>query len=199
LLASGVRSGGSRGGNYYVPDSHKNPIVLHIGAAATTKIDGSLLPFELRSHTQSFSLAAISPLEAACWTNRKNPMSLRILVVDDDPASLGSLCRLLKLRGYTVHELTDPTAALDEAVEFQPHVVILDYLMPRMHGGDVAWQLASNPLLRDVRVIVSSAYSAEEIRRNLPPTKIPILPKPIDFDALLQLIWDEGSYRTADS
>jgi hypothetical protein len=68
-----------------------------------------------------------------------------------------------------------------------------------MHGGDVAWQLASNPLLRDVRVIVSSAYSAEENPENLPPAKIPILPKPIDFEALLCLIREEGSARSVDS
>jgi len=120
-------------------------------------------------------------------------MSQRVLVVDDDPDSVGTLCRLLERKGYTVHQITDPTKALDTAIDFQPEVVILDYLMPGMHGGDVAWQLASHPLLRAVRVIVSSAHSADEIRRKLPPAKIPILPKPIDFDALLRLIEDESS------
>jgi len=98
-----------------------------------------------------------------------------------------------------VDQITDSTLALEKAIEFQPHVVILDFLMPGMHGGDVAWQLASNPLLSDIRVIVSSAYSAEEIRRKLPPAKIPILPKPIDFEALLRLIEGEGSSERVES
>jgi CheY-like chemotaxis protein len=119
-------------------------------------------------------------------------MPLRILVVDDEPGATGALCRLLELRGYTTREVNDSTLALEAAEQFQPHVVILDFLMPAMHGGDVAWQFASNPLLRDVRMIVSSAHSAEDIRRQLPPAKIPILPKPIDLQALLQLIREEG-------
>ena len=103
-------------------------------------------------------------------------MSQRILVVDDDPASLATLSRLLEKHGYNVRNVSDSSVALEAAVEFQPHVVILDFLMPGMHGGDVAWQLASNPLLRDVRVIVSSAYSAEEIRRIYLRRKFPSCP-----------------------
>ena len=120
-------------------------------------------------------------------------MSLRILVIDDDPDSVAALSALLERRGYTVRTLTDSPQALPVAIDFQPHVVILDYLMPGMHGGDVAWQLASDPLLRDIRVVVTSAYSAEEIRRRLPPAEIPILPKPVDFEALLKLIEEERS------
>jgi CheY-like chemotaxis protein len=126
-------------------------------------------------------------------------MSLRILVVDDDPDASGALSRLLKIRGYSVREVNNSTMALEEAVEFQPHVVILDFLMPEMHGGDVAWQFASNPLLRDVRVIVSSAHSADDIRRQLPPAKIPILPKPIDLQALLHLIHEEGNTHRSEA
>ena len=120
-------------------------------------------------------------------------MSLRILVVDDDPSSVSALSEMLKRRGFTVRTETNSSAALADAIEFQPHVVILDYLMPGLHGGDVAWQIASNPLLRDIRVIVTSAYSADEIRPRLPPAKIPILPKPVDFVELLTLIREEGS------
>src|SRR5678815_265054 len=100
-------------------------------------------------------------------------MSLRILVVDDDPDSVFPLSSLLERRGYTVRSLTDPTKALSAAIDFQPQAVILDYLMPQMHGGDVAWQLASDPLLRDVHVVVTSACSADEIKRCLPPSNIP--------------------------
>jgi CheY-like chemotaxis protein len=152
----------------------------------------------LRTNAQRpCGLAALFPIQGQTFENRS--MSQRILVVDDDPASLATLSRLLEKHGYNVRNVSDSSVALEAAVEFQPHVVILDFLMPGMHGGDVAWQLASNPLLRDVRVIVSSAYSAEEIRRNLPPAKIPILPKPIDFQALLHLIQEEGRAGSVDS
>src|SRR5215212_10212386 len=112
-------------------------------------------------------------------------MSERILIVDDDPETTRSLCVLLERKGYVVREENDSTQALTVAREFQPHAVVLDYLMPRAHGGDVAWQLASDPRLRDVRIIICSGVSPSEIARKLPPAQIPILGKPVDFDALI--------------
>jgi CheY-like chemotaxis protein len=113
---------------------------------------------------------------------------LRVLVIDDDPDSLESLSRLLIRKGFDVTTVEDSREALQTALEVRPDVVVLDFLMPELHGGEVAWQLASHAELCDTRVVVASGYDAEEIRRTLPPTRIPILPKPVDFDALLSLI-----------
>jgi len=115
-------------------------------------------------------------------------MCHHILVVDDDPEATGGLKRLLEAHGYIVREENDSTKALAAAREFQPHVVILDYLMPNAHGGDVAWQFASDPSLRSIRVIICTGVAKEEIMRKLPPVRIPILEKPVDTDALLELL-----------
>lgn len=66
--------------------------------------------------------------------------------------------------------------------------MILDYLMPVVHGGDVAWQLASDPVLRKIKLIVCSGAPTQEITLNLPPNRFPILEKPVDVDALLNLL-----------
>src|SRR4051812_7510638 len=102
-------------------------------------------------------------------------MPQRILAIDDSRETTQALARLLTAKGYEVRELNDPTRALETAREFQPEVVLLDYLMPKVHGGDVAWQIASDPLLARVRVIVCSARHREEIMHRLPPLRIPIL------------------------
>ena len=115
-------------------------------------------------------------------------MPIRILVIDDDVQTTTDLKRFLERAGYEVQVENDSTNALEGAHLFQPHVVILDYHMPTMHGGDVAWQLSSDPLLRGVKMIVCSGYPQSEISRALPPARIPIVEKPIDADALLQLI-----------
>ena len=120
-------------------------------------------------------------------------MAERILIVDDDPETTRSLAELLRRKGYVVREENDSTQALAVAREIQPHAVILDYLMPRAHGGDVAWQLASDALLRDVRIIICSGVAPAEIKTKLPPSRIPILGKPVDFDALIDLIRDSGA------
>jgi CheY-like chemotaxis protein len=116
------------------------------------------------------------------------PPSERILIVDDDPETTRALGQLLVKRGYAVLEEHDSMRALAVAREFQPHAVILDYLMPRAHGGDVAWQLASEPLLRNTRIIICSGHPPSEIVRKLPPAPIPIIGKPVDFDVLVELI-----------
>lgn len=121
--------------------------------------------------------------------------SLRVLVVDDDPDSLESLSRLLLRKGYDVTTVEDSREALQTALEIRPDIVVLDFLMPDLHGGEVAWQLASNEELRDTRVVMTSGHDAEEIRRTLPPTRIPILAKPIDFEALLNLIEETATGR----
>ena len=115
-------------------------------------------------------------------------MIQRILVIDDDPGTTCSLRKLLEKKGYQVREENDSTHALAAARDFQPHAVILDYLMPRVHGGDVAWQLASDATLRDVRVIVCSGVADWDLSKKLPPVRIPILAKPIDTAALLALL-----------
>jgi CheY-like chemotaxis protein len=115
-------------------------------------------------------------------------MGKRILTIDDDPEVTHRLKRLLETAGYLVQEENDSTRALETARTFQPDVVLLDYQMPVVHGGDVAWQLASDVSLRNIRVIICSGISRSEIAIKLPPTRIPILEKPVDTDELLALL-----------
>lgn len=112
----------------------------------------------------------------------------RILIVDDDVETTRTLKRLLEAAGYLVREENDSAKASQHAREFQPHFVILDYLMPVVHGGNVAWQLAADPDLRHIKLIVCSGAPAQEITFNLPPNRVPILEKPVDVDALFHLL-----------
>lgn len=115
-------------------------------------------------------------------------MPYRILAIDDDPETTGALKRLLEKHGYTVREENDAMNALAAARAFQPHAVILDFLMPQAHGGDVAWQFWCDPQLRGVKVVLCSGAVKAEIAARLPPCTIPIMEKPVDTDALVALL-----------
>lgn len=117
-----------------------------------------------------------------------NDTDFRILAVDDEPQTTHTLKRILEQRGYVVEEENDSTKALETAKRFHPDVVIVDYMMPKTDGGDVAWQLASEPSLKNAKVIMCSGVDPREFRRKLPPTNIPILQKPLDSLALLELL-----------
>lgn len=116
-------------------------------------------------------------------------MQKRILIVDDDPATTQSLARLLTAKGFLVNQVNDSTQALKVAREFQPDFVILDFLMPEMHGGDVAWQLASDAALEKTPLfILTSGASPAEFATALPPVRISILEKPIATAGLLRML-----------
>jgi CheY-like chemotaxis protein len=126
-------------------------------------------------------------------------MQYRVLTVDDDPQTTGALRRLLEKAGYLVLEENDAAQALAKAREFQPHVVILDFYMPRVHGGDVAWQLSSDPKLRQTKLIMCSGHTPAAFAHKLPPAKIEIVEKPVDADKLLALLAESVAGVGAES
>jgi DNA-binding NtrC family response regulator len=58
----------------------------------------------------------------------------RIVVADDDPASLEGLRALLAAWGYEVETAPDGRAALEKVSEVRPSAVITDLVMPTMNG-----------------------------------------------------------------
>ena len=82
----------------------------------------------------------------------------RILVVDDRARDT----RLLKLylertNDYVVREENDAMAALSAAEEFQPHLILLDVMMPGMDGGELAACFQANPKLKAVPIVFLTA------------------------------------------
>lgn len=61
----------------------------------------------------------------------------RVLVIDDEPQILRALRINLSVRGYEVSTAATGAAALREAAEHKPDVVILDLGLPDMSGIDV--------------------------------------------------------------
>ena len=90
---------------------------------------------------------------AAIKTEKK-----RILAVDDRASNT----RLVKLylertNDYVVREENDPKAALSAAEEFQPHLILLDVIMPGLDGGDLAACFRASPKLKAVPIVFLTA------------------------------------------
>ena len=82
----------------------------------------------------------------------------RILVVDDQAQNT----RLVKLylertNDYVVREENVAKAALPAAEEFQPHLILLDVMMPGMDGGELAACFQANPKLKAVPIVFLTA------------------------------------------
>lgn len=71
--------------------------------------------------------------------------SVKILIVDDEPDILEFLKYNLDKEGYEVFTASDGERALEVAEEAQPHLVMLDIMMPKMDGVEVCRNLRSKP------------------------------------------------------
>lgn len=81
-------------------------------------------------------------------------MKTRILLVDDEHEFTSMLKAHLETAGYyEVCEENDETQALRAAREFGPDIVLLDVMMPRLEGSEVASLLRSDEELRRTPVL----------------------------------------------
>ncbi|GGF66021.1 DNA-binding response regulator [Paenibacillus albidus] len=68
-------------------------------------------------------------------------MNKKVLVVDDEPGIVSAIAYALRREGYEVETAGDGEEALRKAQSFQPGVMVLDVMMPRMSGYDVCRKL----------------------------------------------------------
>lgn len=84
-----------------------------------------------------------------------------VLICDDEP-NLRELIRVSLGPGYTIVEAADGEQALALARSLRPDLVILDVMMPRLHGLNVLTELQADPALAGTRVLVVTAQPASQ-------------------------------------
>jgi diguanylate cyclase (GGDEF)-like protein len=80
-----------------------------------------------------------------------------ILVVDDDPDIARFVEVNLRSAGYEVSVAGDGEEALERAGEIRPDLVLLDVMMPRLDGFEVAQRLRKNPQTANTSIIMLTA------------------------------------------
>jgi diguanylate cyclase (GGDEF)-like protein len=80
-----------------------------------------------------------------------------ILVVDDDPDIARFVEVNLRSAGYDVSVASDGEEALEKAATLRPDLVLLDVMMPRIDGFEVAQRLRRNPQTANTSIIMLTA------------------------------------------
>lgn len=88
-------------------------------------------------------------------------MSIRVLVVDDDPAIRNLLDLSLSLEGMEITSAEDGVAGFQAAQQLHPDVILLDVMMPGMSGIEVLKRIRQDSELGDSRVILLTAKAAD--------------------------------------
>jgi two-component system, OmpR family, alkaline phosphatase synthesis response regulator PhoP len=83
----------------------------------------------------------------------------RILVVDDDIDILELLKYNLEKEGFRVKTVENSTNTIRVAEKFQPDLVILDIMMPKITGFELCAQLRNNPSFKDIYIFFLTARS----------------------------------------
>ena len=108
-----------------------------------------------------------------------------ILVVDDDPEILGMLDIRLGKRGYHVISAADGEQALEQARKEKPSLVVLDVMMPRMNGWEVARALRQDPATHAIKIVMLTAIGAQMNEMTSPLYGVDAyLDKPFQFAEL---------------
>jgi len=81
----------------------------------------------------------------------------KILVVDDEPDVRLSISQVLELSGYTVVQAVNGVDCLDKLQETVPDLIVLDIMMPKMNGWDVAAQIKGHPKWKDIPIVFLTA------------------------------------------
>jgi len=120
-------------------------------------------------------------------------MTKRILLVDDDASILEILEEFLTSAGFHVTTLTKAEDVLSNIALHHPDLVLVDYLLNGINGGEVCAQIKKNEQTRHIPVILMTAYP--RVLLSLGTYNCDeFVEKPFDLDHLVKRI----EYRLAD-
>ncbi len=115
---------------------------------------------------------------------------IKILLAEDELSVQKMIRKRLETNGFEVVLANDGEEVLRLAHETHPDMIVMDIIMPKMEGDNVANYLQQNEDTSRIPVIfMTCLVRPEEARRtNYVIGKNIILPKPIDSNQLLSLI-----------
>jgi len=91
----------------------------------------------------------------------------RVLVVEDNPASLDLMIYLLKAFGHTPISARDGLEGIAQARNEHPDLILCDIQLPGADGVEVCRQLKQDPDLKNIPLVAVTAYAMVGDREKL--------------------------------
>ena len=114
----------------------------------------------------------------------------KILVVDYDAKSLDVMTKLLKANKFRVITATDGKAGYDAFAAEKPDLVVLEAMLPKMHGFDLTRKISQETQGRVPVVLVTGLYKGPKYRQEATSGlgAAEYFEKPVDPEAFLAAI-----------
>ena len=148
-----------------------------------------------------------------------NPEDIKILLVDDEPDILEIISYSLKNAGYNVYTAKNGIQAVRQAEKIEPHLIILDVMMPEMDGIEACEIIRKTQKIKHTLITFLSArgedysqiagfnagaddYITKPIKPKILLSKVKSLLRRISFDQVEileigNLIIDRASYKAS--
>lgn len=113
----------------------------------------------------------------------------RIFVADDQGEVLSMLQDLLVAKGFEVKISKDPKEMVKLIKIFQPHLILLDLLMPDLDGFEICQILNNGPETQGIPIIIMSGLSDPvDIKKAYKFGVVDYFTKPFALDAIIAKI-----------
>ena len=111
-----------------------------------------------------------------------------ILIADDEPDQVRMLESFLTERGYRVITAENGEEVLTKARGQQPHLIVLDIMMPKIDGTQVAMLLKQDPRTKDIPIFFITAVISVDDQHHIVGHPNSVFAKPVRLEELLQAI-----------
>lgn len=144
-----------------------NPHTRSIPVIVATVVDNEAKARALKA--DSFCVKPVEEKWLLATLDRlvRKPTDSTVLLIDDDEIDRYLMRGFLAPTGCTLVEVSDPIEGLRRIREDHPRLVILDLMMPEMSGTEVLRRMKSDPLTRDIPVIVSTSKVLDPEEKEL--------------------------------
>ena len=116
-------------------------------------------------------------------------MAYKILVVDDEPTIVRLMEFILARQGHEMLVAVNGEEALEKIRAHSPDLVLLDIMMPRIDGYEVARLVRADPATASLPIIMLSAKAQEEdIRRGVEVGVDEYITKPFSPEHLVHVV-----------
>jgi CheY-like chemotaxis protein len=113
----------------------------------------------------------------------------RILIADDNPTNVELLEAYLSDFDCRVMVATDGRDTLDKVASFQPDLVLLDIMMPKLSGFEVCKKVKDDPATREIMILMVTALNEPgDIERAVVAGCDDFLSKPVNKLELIKRV-----------
>jgi two-component system alkaline phosphatase synthesis response regulator PhoP len=117
---------------------------------------------------------------------KKKTAKAKILVVDDEADIVSTVKYRLEFYEFEVITAANGKEGLEKAVSEKPDLILLDISMPVINGHEMLEQLKNSPDIKDIPVIMLTAYSdAKDVAKAAELGIADYVTKPFDFTELM--------------